>query len=195
MRYARYIKKSIKLFNKNNIMPEYVTFFVTNKCNARCKHCFYWKELNSQLDELKLDEINKISKTMDDFLFLILTGGEPFLRDDLAEIVKIFYKNNNVRKMNIITNGKLPDKILDITKMVMTECPDLYSALFVSLDDIGDNHDRIRGVKGIYKNALETVSHLKKIQAVYPKLSLGPFNPTHQPVQSLARNLLWQPLW
>lgn len=154
-------------------MPEYVTFFVTNKCNAGCGHCFYWKELNSKLDELNLDEIHKISKTMGDFLFLILTGGEPFLRDDLDEIAQIFYKNNGVRKMNIITNGSLPDKISDIVKKIITKCPDFYITLFVSIDGIGADHDKMRGVDGLYKNALKTIGRIKDIQVAHPKLSLG----------------------
>lgn len=172
MRYISYIEKSVKLFYKYKIMPEYITFFVTNKCNAKCDHCFYWKSLNTQLNELSLDEIEKISRSMDDFLFLILTGGEPFIRKDLADIAKIFYINNNVRKMNIITNGILMNRILDAIKNIKIKCPELYITIFISLDDIGENHDRIRGVKGTYKRVLETISHVKKIQATYPKLSL-----------------------
>ncbi len=173
MRYIPYIKKSVKLFYKNKIMPEYVTFFVTNKCNAKCNHCFYWKNLNTHLDELGLDEIEKISRSMGNFLFLILTGGEPFIRKDLADIAKIFYINNNVRKMNIMTNGILTNRILNTIKNINIKCPELYVTLFISIDDIGENHDRIRGIKGTYKNVLKTMSHLKKIQATYSKLSLG----------------------
>jgi len=173
MRYASYIKKAVKLFNKHNILPEYITFFVTNKCNARCEHCFYWKELNSPLKELSLDEIEKIAQAIDEFSFLVLTGGEPFLRDDLAKIVKIFYKTNNLRKANIMTNGSMPDKVSRVMKDIMVECPDLYMTLFVSLDEIGDRHDKVRGLEGIYKNALETITRLKEVQAAYPRLSLG----------------------
>jgi radical SAM protein with 4Fe4S-binding SPASM domain len=129
--------------------------------------------LNSPLKELSLVEIEKIAKTIDDFSFLILTGGEPFLRDDLTEIVKIFYKTNNLRKANIMTNGSIPDKIFRIMKDIMAECPDLYMTLFVSLDEIGARHDKIRGVEGVYKKALETIARLKEAQAAYPKLSLG----------------------
>jgi len=173
MKYAPYIKKSLKLFNKHNILPEYITFFVTNKCNASCEHCFYWKELNAPIKELSIDEIEKISRTIGNFSFLILTGGEPFLRDDLAEILKIFYKTNNLRKMSIMTNGSMPDKVSRVIKDILEECTDLYITLFVSLDEIEDRHDRIRGVEGIYKNALETIMGLKETQAVYPRLSLG----------------------
>ena len=173
MKVAQYFKKSLKLFIKYRILPEYITFFVTNKCNARCKHCFYWKELNSKTDELSLDEIEKIAKSMDDFLFLILTGGEPFIREDLAGVAKIFYRYNHVRKMNIITNGILTDKIIKNMEKIRKHCPELYISLFVSLDDIEEKHDMIRDVKGAYKNALETIKHLKNLQENYKNLSIG----------------------
>ena len=68
-----------KILFKRNIMPEYVTFFVTNRCNCKCKHCFFWKELNNLKNELTLDEIKKISMSMGKFSVLSLTGGEPSL--------------------------------------------------------------------------------------------------------------------
>ena len=62
-----------KLFLKKGAFPEQVTFFVTPKCNARCKHCFAWKNLeDSESQVLKLDEIEKISRTMGHF-----TSGAP----------------------------------------------------------------------------------------------------------------------
>lgn len=173
MKYALYIRKSIKLFYKNRIMPEYITFFVTNKCNSKCKHCFYWKNLNVKVDELTLDEIRKISEKTDDFLFMILTGGEPFIRKDLAEIAEVFYRNNNVQKINIATNGSMPKTILRTVQKIMKACPELCVALYVSIDDIGERHDKIRGVKGLYKKASETVKLLKKLKEKYPNLSVG----------------------
>lgn len=173
MRYIEYANKATRLVNKRKIMPEYVTFFVTNKCNAACEHCFYWKELNAPLEELNLNEIAKVAQSMNKFMFLLISGGEPFLRDDLDEIVKIFYNTNKVRKLSIVTNGSLPKEISRVVENIMVECPDLYLTLFVSLDEIGDNHDKIRGVKGIYKSVLETINHIKQVQSEYPRLSLG----------------------
>ncbi|MBI4844294.1 MAG: radical SAM protein [Nitrospirae bacterium] len=173
MRIRQSIKKSGKLFSKKGIMPEYITFFVTNRCNARCGHCFYWKELETEKNELSLAEIENFSTSMDDFLFLILTGGEPFLRKDLAEIAEVFYKNNNVRKMNIITNGLLTERIISVMEDMTERCPDFYISLFVSIDEIGERHDAIRGVKGIYEKAAKTIEKLKKLKKSKPKLTVG----------------------
>ena len=62
----------------------------------KCSHCFYHDSLNKKFNELTVDELDKITKSMDPLLHLILTGGEPYLRHDLDQIVKNFYKNTRV---------------------------------------------------------------------------------------------------
>ena len=115
-----YLKHSKKLFFKKGALPVQVTFFVTNKCNCACKHCFALKELNNPLrDDLTLDEIRQISFSMGNFIYLLIGGGEPFLRPDLPEIVRIFYENNNVLNVTIATNGSLTDTIIDCTKQIL----------------------------------------------------------------------------
>ena len=75
--------------------PVQVTLFVTSRCNIRCKMCFYWEPVeNKSTHEISLDEIEKISKSMPNFFWLLVGGGEIFVRKDLPEIIKIFYKNN-----------------------------------------------------------------------------------------------------
>ena len=65
-----------------------VIYHVTFRCNAKCKFCFNWKELNQNKEkELSLEEINKISYSMPKFDWLLLSGGEPTLRTDLVYII------------------------------------------------------------------------------------------------------------
>ncbi len=173
MRYASYLSSAGKIFNKHHIWPEHVTFFVTNKCNAGCRHCFYWKELNTPVKELTLDEVGAVSRQMGPLPFLLVTGGEPFLREDLAAIVKMFYEANHLRKVNIMTNGSMPDKISRVMREMLAACPELYVTVFVSFDGMGDDHDNGRAVAGLYKNALATVMGLKAVQAAHPRLSTG----------------------
>jgi radical SAM protein with 4Fe4S-binding SPASM domain len=161
------------VFAKKAITPEYVTLFVTQKCNLKCEHCFYWESLNTNINALSLDEIEKISASMNDFLFLLITGGEPFLRKDLTEVVEVFYKNNNVRKMNIMSNGTLPERMLSRLKEIYNKCPDLYLTLYISFDGIGEQHSTIRGVKDCYEKSIDTIRQIKEVQDNYPKLSIG----------------------
>ena len=70
--------------------------FVTSRCNSLCRTCFYFDKLNSK-DDLTTREIERISETAPPFRKLWLSGGEPFLRDELAEIVAMFVRRNGVR--------------------------------------------------------------------------------------------------
>ena len=67
-------------------------FFVTSACNARCAHCFYWKNLNHQKQDLTFGEISKMVESMPPFGQVLFSGGEPFLRKDLVKIIQLFYK-------------------------------------------------------------------------------------------------------
>jgi len=163
MKISNYIRIVEKFIDKR--YPVQVTHFVTSKCNARCKHCFYWKNLNKNKNELTLGEIRKISKSMPNFFFLIISGGEPFLRDDLDKIIKIYYENNNIGNLTIPTNGFLTKKIYDTIKNILISCPELLVTVSLSLDGIGIDHDEIRGVDGIFDKVTATywmLNDLKK---------------------------------
>src|SRR5574341_1302680 len=84
--------------------------FVTSRCNSLCRTCFYFDKLNSR-DDLSFEEIERISATAPTFERLWISGGEPFLRDELAEILGMFARRNHVRNVNLPTNGLLPERI------------------------------------------------------------------------------------
>jgi molybdenum cofactor biosynthesis enzyme MoaA len=85
-------------------------FFVTSRCNSLCRTCFYWEDLNSR-DDLTIEEIRRLSATMPAFHEVWLSGGEPTLREELADIVELFYRVNGVRSLNYPANGLLPQKL------------------------------------------------------------------------------------
>ncbi|MGH9601387.1 MAG: radical SAM protein, partial [Terriglobales bacterium] len=103
---------------------ESVFLFVTSACNSLCRTCFYWDELNSGRD-LTLAQIERLSQTAPQFDKLWLSGGEPFLRKELAEIIELFYANNGVRHVNLPTNGLLPAKVEAVVDRVLDRCPEL----------------------------------------------------------------------
>ena len=76
-----------------------------------CSHCFYHDSLNKKFNELSLEEIDTFTKTMDPLLNLVLTGGEPYLKHDLDQIVRIFYHNTKVPIITIPSNGWYLDKM------------------------------------------------------------------------------------
>ena len=71
---------------------------------------------------MSLDEIQKISKSLDSLLWLAFSGGEIYLRDDLVEISKVFYRNNRPAIILYPTNGLLPELIRDRTEEILRHC-------------------------------------------------------------------------
>jgi len=139
--------------------PYKLTFSVTNKCNSRCKTCKIWKK--KATNELNLNEIKKIFDKINPH-WVNITGGEPFLRDDIYDIAKIIEKKN-IYIFNLTTNGILKEKIInDIKKILKLSFTNVI--LVVSLDGPKEIHDKIRGVKGNWDKAVDLFKLLKKIE-------------------------------
>ncbi len=175
MSITDYFKFGKTLFFKKGSSPLYLVLFVTDRCNAKCKHCLLADGVHQpdKGSELTLDEFEKLSTSMDQLLFLLPTGGEPFIRDDLGEIIKIFYRNNRVRNIGVPTNGFFTEKIIQTTKDILTSCPELDFGIDVSIDGIKEVHDGIRGVSGLFDKAVETFHHLKSLEKTFPKFNVN----------------------
>jgi len=164
--YRKYQLKKLKT-------PKVLVFFVTNRCNARCGHCFYWKELNTaKKDEMQLPQIETLVKSLKEkLLTLVLTGGEPFLKEDLVAITELFKKYDKVSKIVIPTNGYLTNLICSKTKEII-EKTGLDLEVIISMDGLSDTHGAIRGVKDIFARCEKTIGELKKIESPKFKVSL-----------------------
>lgn len=138
--------------------PISIVHFVTNICNARCKHCFIdFDHPDIFKGELTLEEIRKLTKSLGKSLVNVnLTGGEPFLRRNFFEIVEAYFINTPIRSVYITSNGmytELTKKFLDRFIASGIKGKIIFS---FSLDGIGEDHDRIRRVKGLYSNVIKT---------------------------------------
>jgi MoaA/NifB/PqqE/SkfB family radical SAM enzyme len=149
-----------------------VIFFVTSVCNAKCRTCFYWEELN-QRGDLTWDEIQQLSRTMPPFTDLWLSGGEPMLRRELTEIIHLFYANNGVRWVNLPTNGLLPERTAEWVERILHENPELHVDLNVAMDGLGAMQDSIRAVPGNFEKTLETLDAIQPCRQKYPHLRLN----------------------
>jgi MoaA/NifB/PqqE/SkfB family radical SAM enzyme len=167
-KYLNYFLRDIS----NRVKWGYFIFFVTNKCNSKCKHCFYWKNLNSKSRELNLNEINEISKKTGGIEVLLLSGGEPFLRKDLFEIISLFIKNNKVKVVSIPTNAILTDKIIDITKKLAESYPKITFSINLSIDNLYSKNDIIRGVKGCFRKSIKALERLQKLKRINKNLEI-----------------------
>jgi len=121
---------------------------------------------------MTFDELRKLSESMPRFSDLWISGGEPFLRRDLAEIIHLFYTNNGIRDVRIPTNGLPTAQTLAIVKKILNSCPDVQLEVDMSIDGFQEIHDRIRGVPGNYESSLLTLTDLSRLKGSYPNLDL-----------------------
>jgi len=171
------INNNIKyVFKKKGMFPIYLIFGVTYRCNARCQTCFNWKYLNEPdliRKELKLQEIEKISAGLGRLVWLLFTGGEPFLREDLDSIAKIFYNQNKVKNITIPTNALRTDAIIETTCKILDACPGTKVVVSLAMDDIEERHDEIRGVPGNFRSLRNTYTELVKLRQKKNNLSIN----------------------
>lgn len=148
-----------------------VILVVTSICNARCGTCFYWLELNRKGD-MTFEELTKLSSTMPEFHDLWISGGDPFLRKDLTKIVQLFYHNNRIRDVRIPTNGLQTAQTNLTAEEILKSCPNLQLEVDISIDGIGETHDKIRGVKGNFDRALATMVELERLRLEWSNFTL-----------------------
>ncbi len=147
----RYLRS---LFRQKEL--ESVFLFVTSSCNSLCRTCFYWDELNQGRD-LTFTQIERLSRTAPRFHKLWISGGEPFLRKELAEIIELFYRSNGMRHVNLPTNGLLPKQVDSVISSLLRRCPELTIDLNFSLDGLANTHDTLRGVPRNFEKTIATV--------------------------------------
>ncbi len=151
-----------------NRSPYKLIYFVTNKCNLRCPHCFYRTQLNAPIKDLAIEEITLIAKSIKNKLFhLILTGGEPYLRKDLVSICAVFNKIANAKLISINTNGFTPDYITCQTEKLIQKTDCTYN-FQISLDGLEREHNAIREHPEAFSKTLKTINLLKKLRNKYP---------------------------
>ena len=150
-----------------SVEPNYMVMFVTARCNARCPMCFYWKESESAdaRSELKLEEHEKISKSLNHLHYLSIGGGEPFIRKDLPQIVEAYYKNSRTRIVTVATNGSLPERVREYIDHMVEHCPDIQMRIQVSIDNLYEKHNESRGMKGLFDKVLDTCRVIGEMKA------------------------------
>ncbi|HBR14560.1 MAG TPA: hypothetical protein DD723_03320 [Candidatus Omnitrophica bacterium] len=154
--------------------PSYFIFFVTARCNARCPMCFYMEnmESNAAKRELRVEEYEKISRSIPLINILGISGGEPFLREDLHEIVQVMYKNCSPWVVDLPTNGFLTKSVLKQVEEIARRCPDMVVDLQLSIDGPPEIHNQIRGLKDGFGRMRETYLGLVALKKRYRNLKV-----------------------
>lgn len=149
----------------------YLIQFVTHRCNAHCRHCFDDPQRRSIgiEQELSLERIRTLAKSVGRVGHLSLTGGEPLLRPDLPEIIAAYYRAG-VRSFSVSTNGSYPERIDALLAQLPRVAPWARVIVTISIDGIGAVHDRLRGLPGLYGKAERSLRLLCAARQWLPQL-------------------------
>jgi MoaA/NifB/PqqE/SkfB family radical SAM enzyme len=145
------------------MLPISLTIGLTYRCNSRCKTCNIWRMKSG--NELSAEEFDEIFKKLGEAYLITMTGGEPFLRNDIVEICQSAHDNCRPGAIIIPTNGLLCDVIPGKVREILEVCRKSQIVVNLSLDGVGVQHDEIRGVKGNFERAMKTYKALRSLNS------------------------------
>jgi len=127
---------------------EFASIIVTYRCNARCHMCNTWQFPSKKDEEIGIDVYEKLPfmKTVN------VTGGEPFLREDLEDIINVLRKKTN--RLVISSNGFFTEKILSLFR----KRKDI--GIRISIEGLPKSNDELRGIKDGFDRGIRTLIEL-----------------------------------
>lgn len=152
--------------------PEFriLTVFVTARCGLDCEGCFYGDELNNDKVEMTLDEYRRLAESIGPFHGVLCSGGEPFLRKELPEIIGIFREISGITTADVPTAGVNPDRVESTTRRICAIDPAMEITVGVSFDGPPAYHDRYRKGRNVYQHAVESLKRLMALKKEAPNL-------------------------
>ena len=154
--------------------PDELFIFVTNRCNARCKHCFYIDELGDTSAEMTTEEWIELGRSLPRLEHLTLTGGEALLHPDLPAIAEGLCRSARPKVLTVISNGLRPDALEQFVEQWLETADREFGDqapmldILISLDGLEAIHDEIRGVAGAWKNANESIRRMARLRDELP---------------------------
>jgi len=127
------------------------TVIATYRCNARCNMCNRYKAPSKPEEEISLETIRKLPP----MYFTNITGGEPFIREDLKGIVRELYKKSD--RIVISTNGFFTDRIVDLCR----EFPQI--GIRISIEGLEETNNEIRGLEDGFNRGYATLKTLREM--------------------------------
>ncbi|HEC93135.1 MAG TPA: radical SAM protein, partial [Candidatus Atribacteria bacterium] len=127
------------------------SIILTYRCNAKCNMCEVWKHPSKPSEEIGLKVIEKLPQ----MFFTNVTGGEPFVRQDLPEIIGVLRKK--AKRIVISTNGFFTERIISLCK----KYPDL--GIRISIEGLSVANDTIRGIPGGFDRIIRTLFELREM--------------------------------
>ncbi|HVU05833.1 MAG TPA: radical SAM protein [Polyangiaceae bacterium] len=152
-------------------LPAALTVNVLYACNSRCKTCSIYEH---HADVLTTDEYDRIFRSIGRSpSWVTFTGGEPFLRPDLPDIVLSFHDRCRPAVINMPTNGSFPNRVKEGVERIARAVGSTSVIVNLSIDEVGKAHDSLRGLRGNWELAMETASVLAALRKKHENLVFG----------------------
>lgn len=156
---------------KGQKLPINLTVSVTYSCPSRCLTCDIWQK---KVDDLSVDEYGKIFRTLEKVpVWVTISGGDQFIRRDLDEIVRLIRTEIEPTIINIPMNGIITERIFELLPKIADHSQGSQLVLNLSVDEIGEEHDRLRGADRNWEKLILVRDLVKDLQKSYSHIVLG----------------------
>lgn len=153
--------------------PQYLIAFINGACNLSCDNCCDAATSVRKTPELDPTHWRGALDGLHSLVHLTLTGGEPFLRNDLSHLVQEMLKATKVPRLSINSNGFYTLKTVQFVQdFYHLTAPTFPLSINISLDGTEDLHDKLRGARGSYANAIRTLKELIYLKQKFPGLEV-----------------------
>ncbi len=152
-------------------LPVNLTVSVTYSCPSRCATCDIWQK---RVDDLSVDEYGRIFPTLRRVpVWVTLSGGDQFVRADFADVVRLVRTQIEPSIVNIPMNGVITERVFQLLPRIAHETVGAQLVLNLSVDEIGEAHDRLRGAERNFEKLKLVAELIHDLKKTYPHIVLG----------------------
>ena len=159
--------EGLRYFNRKNLI-----LYLTSACNLRCMHCFYFKKINKVENVWSIEKLRKILPALPLMRNVIVTGGEPLLREDLFECVELLMSCLDPEEIELDTNGSYPDRLHMFSSKYLDKFKNKKLLIQLSLLGSESVHDSITRERGSFKKLDAAVMGLQENLRAYSNLDV-----------------------
>lgn len=131
--------------------PRDASIILTYRCPMHCEMCNIWAHPTHAEEEITPSALSRLPRLK----FINLTGGEPFVRDDLEEVVKACF--TRAPRIVISTSGWLEERVIDLARKFP------HIGIRISIEGLAKKNDELRGRPGGFERALRTLRTLREM--------------------------------
>jgi radical SAM protein with 4Fe4S-binding SPASM domain len=153
------------------LRPINLTVSVTYACSSRCRTCDVWRK---RAEDLRLEEYERVFRSLGrSVAWVTVSGGDQFLRKDLPQIVGLIRAQLEPSVINLPMNGLLTRRIEELLPEIARQSAGSQLVLNLSVDDLGESHDAIRGHRQSFANVMRAFRFARELQRSYRHVVVG----------------------